>query len=139
VRLPSKKLLSAVLNKKVVNVIKLHEKHTNTLELLIKKRDDKEYTVKTYINIYELTHKCKEWALTKNLFLSSDVSRCLPADSPNRIDIWYCSIGYKVYVCPSGKRSLCTGCKHSEIENTEPEAVFKACEWIIESYKTLEK
>ena len=77
------------------------------------------------INIYELAHKCKEWAtenkytiLTENMY-------------PN---------GYFAYVL-SNKESIENYgylCEHKVIEDiphnkTEPEAVFKACQWILEN------
>lgn len=64
------------------------------------------------INIYELTHKCKEWALTKGYILESWTTK--PAHS-----------GVEAY------------CKSSNIDrfpfqaDTEPEAVFRACEYIL--------
>jgi len=140
-RLPSKELLSVVtgipISKSVdelgiTRVVNVTSDYDGTY--LNFKYQDQESSHLRYFNLYELVHKCKEWALAKNLFLSSGVSRCSPADSPTRIDIWYCSIEYKIYACPAGKRSLHTWCKHSEIANTEPETVFKACEWILKAY-----
>ena len=65
-------------------------------------------------NIYELAHKCKEWAETHNFNLVSSTSFqgdaqpcCMPVHS--------------------------SGCEHNWVDaNTEPEAIFKACEWIME-------
>jgi len=58
------------------------------------------------INIYELTHKCKEWALNKECELSSWVDgRC--------------------GVIIKGEEMW------AELD-TEPEAIFQACEWILE-------
>ena len=80
-----------------------------------------------YINIYELAHKCKEWAtenkytiLTENMY-------------PN---------GYFAYVL-SNKESienygyLCENKVIKDIPHnkTEPEAIFKACEYILNSIK----
>lgn len=106
--LPSKELLSVVLNKKVYSVTKLRERHTNTLELLVEGWDDKKYTVKTYINIYELAHKCKEWAIQHH-------------DKAIQITCHKDCIALNIF---SDKVD-------TFVENTEPEAVFKACEWIL--------
>jgi hypothetical protein len=63
-----------------------------------------------YINIYELAHKCKEWALTEDKCLSS---------TPYHKELYVCTI---------------LGDEMFEAE-TEPEAIFKACEWILEQIK----
>lgn len=59
-------------------------------------------------NIHELAHKCKEWAFNKMLFLSSgfdtDGAFCL-----DRMNV------------------------KSFIADTEPEAIFKACQWILDN------
>jgi hypothetical protein len=62
------------------------------------------------INIYELAHKCKEWAFTKGYYL----------DSGKQDDGFRCFIATKEYS---------TMVK----QNTEPEAIFKACEYILEN------
>ena len=61
------------------------------------------------VNIYELAHKCKEWALTKhNTYLSS----------------W-----------TESSQGVCEASTTNEDKDffaeTEPEAIFKACEWIL--------
>ena len=60
------------------------------------------------INIYELAHKCKEWAWLK--YKKNIVSTYLGS----------------AYIFPLN------GEQH---ETTEPEAIFKACEWILEQNK----
>ena len=59
------------------------------------------------INIYELAHKCKEWAFDKMFFLSSgfDTDGAFCLDRMNN---------------------------KSFIAETEPEAIFKACQWVLE-------
>lgn len=81
------------------------------------------------INIYELAHKCKEWALSKNnLELISAITE----------EGAYCQIDN---IVPSTIRydinQMDTSCRtvfNSIIfdEDTEHEAIFKACEWILE-------
>ena len=92
----SKELMSIVLN---VNIRYMSDRYDNNL---VPYETDKWNT----INIYELTHKCKEWALSKghtfNVQMSPDITL--------------------VYIGSIGK----------DIEApTEPEATFLACEWIL--------
>ena len=68
-------------------------------------------TVDYVINIYELAHKCKEWAYEKGYQLAS---------YPSGKDWYVCRDPYK---------------EPYEGDNTEPEAIFKACEWIMEQTK----
>lgn len=68
------------------------------------------------INIYELAHKCKEWALNKNYILLSSIE----------IDCSYCDISF--IINNKARHKLITGA--SEIE-----AIFKACEWILKEIK----
>ena len=77
------------------------------------------------INIYELAHKCKEWATeNKYTILTEDMH-------PN---------GYFAYVL-SNKESIENYgylCEHKVIKDiphnkTEPEAIFAACQWIIDN------
>ncbi len=80
------------------------------------------------VNIYELAHKCKEWALSKNnLELISAITE----------EGAYCQIDN---IVPSTIRydinQIDTSCRtvfNSIIfdEDTEPEAIFKACDYII--------
>lgn len=64
------------------------------------------------INIYELAHKCKEWALKHHYKVISK-----PDNVPG---LW------KAYV------NLSLTSKHGEVADTEPEAIFKACQWILD-------
>ena len=61
-------------------------------------------------NIYELAHKCKEWAWRKGYLLSSS-----------------CRNGDNYAFCKVYQREIAFRCE------TEPEAVFKACEWILKN------
>jgi len=83
------------------------------------------------INIYEIAHKCKEWAFNKNKFLSSGISKYAPTDKKNRMKAYYCRVGYKVYACHTGTVQINNGCEYTSLGNSEPEAIFKACEWIL--------
>ena len=66
------------------------------------------------INIYELAYKCKEWAKSKGWHIESSVEYC--GDN-------------KPYARPVHN----SGCEWDIVEEcTEPEAIFKACECILE-------
>ena len=66
------------------------------------------------INIYELAHKCKKWAfnnyeiMLESTIIFSSSSRCKGIDE----------VGFCVMVTYA---------------ETEPEAIFKACQWILEN------
>ena len=69
------------------------------------------------INIYELAHKCKEWALHKYYTVKSYYDHCGFA-------FVYLSSGVidmRRYNIPRFK------------SNTEPEAILKSCQWILEN------
>lgn len=74
------------------------------------------------INIYELAHKCKEWAFKQHFEIHS-ASNSLYGDKP---------IAY------IQDTALCGVELPSIFEaNIEPEAVFKACEWILKQKEIL--
>lgn len=102
----SKELLSAVLGVKVVEIYK--EKG----EIYRYRRYKEEIDGCHIHNIYELAHKCKEWALKNGYYLTI---------YNDAIDI-----------------VLKTNCKIVEnitdgSFNYSPMLVFKACEWILEN------
>ena len=72
----------------------------------------------THINIYELAHKCKEWTLKKGFSIHSFITE---VSGESEI--------YK-YVKNYGWRLI-----QIENDSTEPEAIFKACEWIYAQLK----
>ena len=74
-----------------------------------------------YMSYFELAHKCKEWAFSKGYELFSRVM------SNDHQPFGNCVV-YRVEADP--EESL-----HIANENTEPEAIFKACEWIMEQTK----
>ena len=103
----SKELLSEVLsNKHIIN---------NKNDLLIGEKEvilfSKMGSYDININIHELAHKCKEWAYESGVtnFLSGQ------SDYGRRCEFYW-------------------GFELSEFQaNTEPEAIFKACEWVLEN------
>ena len=73
------------------------------------------------INIYELAHKCKEWAvnLSPNKHALSSYPRW--GDIRN-----YKKTNGSYYIC----QHLVSGAQFEA--ETEPEAIFKACQWILD-------
>ena len=77
------------------------------------------------INIYELAHKCKEWAFKLDYILESafiPISGTFTAS--------YCKIE-KQFACQNNKKTF-----HGD---TETEAIFKACEWILNKERENDK
>ena len=74
-----------------------------------------------FINIYEFAHKCKEWAvnLSPNKHALSSYPRW--GDIRN-----YKKTNGSYYIC----QHLVSGVQFEA--ETEPEAIFRACEWILE-------
>ena len=68
------------------------------------------------VNIYEFAHKCKEWALSKGYIINSGATTS---------NDWSSTI-YKVIKENPYIKEL----SHTW-EQSEPEAIFKACEWIL--------
>ena len=69
-----------------------------------------------YINIYELAHKCKEWAFKKGFMCRSQYYNEVLSGV---------ELHDHLMSPPKGMMFICDG-------NTEPESIFKACEWIRE-------
>ena len=68
------------------------------------------------INIYELAHKCKEWASINSYALESSVHM-----QPKRSSVAGCQIHWRYET---------EDLPYFEAES-EPEAIFKACQWIL--------
>lgn len=64
------------------------------------------------INIYEFADKCKMWALDRGFVISS------------------CAENAIIHKC--GFELTFNNIQYSCVENTEQEAIFKACQWILE-------
>ena len=76
------------------------------------------------INIHELAHKCKEWAIKQNYIVESEYEGIKLDGIPYAIVRVFFD-GDVVFNNYSGKYI---------VENhTEPEAIFKACQWILEN------
>ena len=114
--LPSKELLSEVL-KDTFSGVKIDgcaiSKKNNTLKIFMN-------IMFSYdINIYELAHKCKEWAKLKYF---------IDIDSHLGCARWGAEA-----VSHNGRPSVFY--EQVFIGRTESEAIFKACEWIMEQKK----
>ena len=115
----SEELLSEVLGKPVY-----------MLELVLDKRyiiiyHDNGVMNTSNISIYELAHKCKEWAwVCDNIRLESGRRYGTSATEYN------CCIS--VY---NGHKYYFDGEYKNFIADTEPEAIFKATQWILERIK----
>ena len=93
----SKELLSEVLGKEVAQ--------DNNIQIATPIVHYSNITHMSSINIYELAHKCKEWAWDNGYTIKSYKSD----------EDWWAMIR-NMYINTT----------------TEPEAIFKACEWILE-------
>ena len=69
-------------------------------------------------NIYELAHKCKEWAYSQGYILFSKI----------RLNSSLASC----YFDTTGKHDYEDGYHNDFRAETEPEAIFKACQWILD-------
>lgn len=80
---------------------------------------------KDKVNIYELQHKCKEWARDCGYVLSSSMYPKTFGESKTNYAVCLVNEGY---ISESE-----IGCDFEAKATTEPEAVFKACQWIYDN------
>lgn len=73
---------------------------------------------KRHINIYELAYKCKEWAFDKGYSLES-AKKAVLGEKNKMTSTWICC----------GLTPTCEVLPNFTAD-TEPEAIFEACEWI---------
>lgn len=111
----SKELLSEVLGRYVVEFKnESWLKSNNTIVYTLKDEESEDF-----INIYELANKCKEWALSKDYYLRAE-------QGINYYDNlqWTCFLNI----------NMDDGAEYIDYWNsTEPEAIFKACQWILDN------
>ena len=106
----SKELLSEVLNQKILSIkTPFNGRELGYIERYNGIDEHNEHYVK--INIYELAHKCKEWVYKPS---------CYTLESYK--DMY--ELNWKCNVVTNLEETLFTA-------DTEPEAIFKACEWIL--------
>lgn len=77
-----------------------------------------------YINIYELAHKCKEWAVLQDYYIEHGYESIQESFGA------YCIL--RIYFDGDMIFNNFSG---AEDYQKEPEAIFKACEWILEQTK----
>ena len=120
----SDELASAVLGKEVTKC-SLINKTRNSINITYFEDKEDFNTVWKEWNIYELAFKCKEWAYTNKYRLSSGQHRLNTKQEHyinNQIASYFCSVYY-----------ITNDDSDIQIDaNTEPEAIFKACEWLLE-------
>ena len=123
----SKELLSEVLN---IEIVSYQMKQKNILAYEYNKVSKNQWSGKTFcnrsINIYELAHKCKEWALDNRWIIST-----MPMLTEKK---WRNTSVRLSHFYSAGKDRYLDGIYHNgRIEaDTETEAIFKACQWILD-------
>lgn len=102
----SKELLSEVLDDKRIMMNKIEFEIGNSY-----------LVVDNYIriNIYELAHKCKKWALNEGWWIDSNLGFINIGKNGNGI-VWKTFNGY-------------------DLKLDEPNLIFKACKWILKETK----
>lgn len=116
--LPSKELLSEVLEINDINLIIYDIDFPNIIEYT-QYANITRGVRSTEINIYELAHKCKEWAISKGYdVLSGGLEAGL----------------YSCYIDYADKRyTLQMSPLYHTFEDTEPEAIFNATQYIYDN------
>lgn len=120
----SKELLSIVMCDKIERFRIL-----NNIAHVYYINDEQEY----FISVYELSYRCREWARNNNY----QVSACRPVvpddEGKSVIHHWYKSYIHKfelgAYHGPEQILEFDVNC------SSEPEAIFRACEWILNKIK----
>ena len=117
----SKELLSEILGFEVSGFcLALNE---TFIEVYDDSRDER-------ISIYELAFECKKWAFLKWYDIETSINSLGLDENGNPI-----YVGYAFLSSMKDKEHIIDRNKYiKEFEaNSEPEAVFKACEWILEN------
>ena len=82
-----------------------------------------------FISVYDLAYRCREWAMTEGY----QVSACRPIVQDDTgvqvINYWYKSYIFKFEIGSYGPPEQILNFDVNV--RSEPEAVFKACEWIL--------
>ena len=105
----SKELLSEVLNLNITYI----ERCNNSIIYKISVYDREEE-----VNIYELAHKCKELAYSQGYIISSGLTPVLGVNKDGWAEVFSSS-------------TPLDGKLRTFKELSEPEAIFKACQWIL--------
>ena len=117
----SKELLSEVLGYKILSVKDLKDGRNNIS--FDHERINNMGLISDYnfINIHELAHKCKEWALRNNFCI---ISTTFTAEEDDIEENWKKGINYAWAELHNNDKLFRA--------NTEPEAIFKSCQWILD-------
>lgn len=117
----SKELFEQVMDIKLGNIYNKEQELIATDKAAMYTDISKEYRIGDsidIINIHVLAHKCKEWAYKQGYVI-------LSGHSAYGIGVFFCSC--KGWLSENYDKRI-------EINhNTEPEAIFKACQWILEN------
>ena len=118
----SKELLSEVLGIRTIVMAPILEPNSKIGYLVYGSQNTIQEVKKNHkqINIYELAHKCKEWAISNGYNLWSGYA---PKDKKFAVNFYLI------------KENIEIDCDES-LADTEPEAIFKACQWILDNVKT---
>ena len=109
----SKELIKNVLEKETENLS--DDFSFDTMDNYIIFADEGEWAGE--VNIYEFAYKCKEWALKKGSYINCFYN-----------EFWWDRVEEKYTADIPNKRK-------SFYEDTEIEAIIKACNWILEEVK----
>ena len=115
----SAELLSEVLKLEVVKHSLYNELH-KSFNITYMQSEDSLKSSWMPINVYEFTFKCKEWAFSKGYIVSSGLTPVLGVNKDGWAEVFSSS-------------TPLDGKLHTFKQLSEIEAVFKACEWILES------
>jgi len=123
----SKELMSGVLDEDILQVVTDSGVIESNLKRGLSVFDIayRVYTTWNYINIHELAHKCKEWALTRGVIVTVSVK----AYKPDLSTVIYFAELSTFSV--TNKGSIYD--KEVFSDNSETEAIFKACQWILDN------
>lgn len=112
----SKELLSDVLGANTIEMNPIYERNNMVGYLVHGPQETPSQVHQNHrqINIHELAHKCKEWAHLKGFMVQS-----YPYN-----DIYRADLLKSIDVDEVFKR------------NTEPEAIFAACQWVLDNKET---
>ena len=122
----SKELLSEVLNCEVLDIDNEIPDFIPLVSYMAKHRiPTMEKTFDADINIYELAHKCKEWAFQRWY----DIYSCVDSD-----EAYAFLHNFKTSDVLQDRPNIMPF-DQEIVADTEPEAIFKACEWIMEQGK----
>lgn len=134
----SKELLSKVLDNEVPYQVKVHKIiiKNNSLNYFYNSKDSGGglFEANEYINIYELAHKCKEWAKYDKLFGNSGYDLYTEhhrgTNYPSVMGEKPLNKNYNHYICFYNRHNIASSTIGQGI--TEPEAIFNACQWILD-------